>query len=96
MSWPKLSLVVDGTNYKLDPRSDHALVLDFTCPHRGCKDVGVQGSGKRPSADDRAWEADGYSTCCKKHLGLIRAEVNTLFGVREDQAVLQGRCRVYA
>jgi hypothetical protein len=48
-----------------------------------------------PGADDRAWEADGYCTACKAHVGTIRVEPDTLFGVREDEAVLMGRCRVY-
>lgn len=74
--------------------ADHALV-DGSCPLCGAAPWAVQGCGRRPSADDRAWEADGVSTCCSKPVGVIRAESNTLFGVREDAAVLGGRCRVY-
>lgn len=64
------------------------------CPYCAAP-LGVAGSGQRPSDDDQAWEADAGCTACKAHLGLLRVEVNTLFGVREDRAVLQGRCRVY-
>lgn len=55
----------------------------------------VAGSGRRPSDDDRAWEADAGCVACKAHLGILRVETNTLFGVREDERVLRGRCRVY-
>jgi len=65
------------------------------CPLCGVTPLRVQGTGKRPSADDRAYEADGIAVCCSQPVGLIRAEVSTLFGVREDRAVLVGRCRVY-
>jgi hypothetical protein len=74
--------------------ADHALV-DGACPLCRATPWGVQGTGRRPSKDDLAWEADAVTTCCKKHVGVIRAEMNTLFGVREDAAVLNSRCRVY-
>lgn len=75
-------------------QADHALV-EGACPKCGSIDFGVQGKNMRPAEDDRAHEADGYSTCCQKLVGTIRAEMDTLFGVREDEAVLHGRCRVY-
>ena len=74
--------------------ADHA-VVDGACPKCKASPCGVAGSGKHPSADDRAYEAEGYCTSCKAHVGLIRAEMDTIFGVREDRAVLEGRCRVY-
>jgi hypothetical protein len=74
--------------------ADHATCEGEVCPT--CKaPLKLVGSGKSPSQDDRAWEAQGYSACCKAHVGLIRVETDTLFGVREDEAVLNGRCRVY-
>jgi hypothetical protein len=93
----KMSLIVDGARFPLrlpHEAADHAL-CSGTCPSCGVTGFGVQGAGRRPSADDRAWEADGYCARCKKAVGLIRVEPNTLFGVREDEAVLSGRCRVY-
>lgn len=55
----------------------------------------IAGSGRRPSDDDRAWEADAGCLACKAHVGTLRVESNTLFGVREDERVLRGRVRVY-
>lgn len=74
--------------------ADHAVAAG-ACPKCNASPWGVQGAGRRPSADDRAWEADGVTTCCKQFAGIIRVETNTLFGVREDELVLSGRCRVY-
>lgn len=78
--------------------ADHALASG-ACPYCAREEDGggfkVAGSGRRPSADDRAWEADAGCLACKAHLGTLRVETNTLFGVREDEAVLRGRCRVY-
>lgn len=92
----KIFLFLNGNRYHAAPPykdADHA-VVETVCPH--CtKPLRVQGGGMRPSADDRAWEADARSVCCGKPVGVIRAETGTLFGVREDQAVLAGRCRVY-
>ena len=74
--------------------ADHAVVAG-SCPACGAADFRVAGTGRRPSADDRAWEADAVALCCGRHVGTIRLEPNTLFGVREDEAVLRGRWRVY-
>lgn len=54
-------------------------------------------TGKNPylSKDDRALEAPAFAACCGAEVGLLRAEPETLFGVREDHAVLEGRPRVY-
>lgn len=69
--------------------------VDGTCPECGVASFGARGTGRRPSADDQAWEADALSTCCNKPIGTLRVEVSTIFGVREDEAVMNGRCRVY-
>ena len=90
----KVYLLLDNQRRRCEPQGDQA-VVEGDCPLCGSKSFGVQGTGQRPSADDRAWEADGVSTCCRRRVGVIRAEMDTLFGVREDEAVLNGRCRVY-
>lgn len=90
----KAFLTVDHKRTRLTPHSDHA-VADKPCPHCSATPLKVAGTGRRPSKDDRAWEADAVALCCKKAVGIIRVEMSTIFGVREDEAVLHGRCRVY-
>ena len=60
-----------------------------------CGETAVVGTGLQYSSDRRNYEAEGCCLGCKKHLGRIIAEPNTLFGAYEDDAVLCGRCRVY-
>lgn len=74
--------------------ADH-VVVDGVCPACGVKPFKAQGGNPRPSADDRAYEADAACARCGARVGTLRAEVDTLFGVREDERVLNGRCRVY-
>lgn len=64
-------------------------------PGPALKGFKVGGSGRYASADDRAWESQAYCLKCRAHVGVLRVETGTLFGVREDEAVLSGRVRVY-
>lgn len=73
----------------------HVVVLAVKCPRCGADPFLVAGAGKRPSADDRAWEADAGCLACGARVGTLRVEADTLFGVREDEAVLRGPWRVY-
>lgn len=65
------------------------------CPSCGSLLLTVRGKGMRISEDDRAYESDGHATCCGAYLGKLRVEPSTIFGLREDEAVLYGRARVY-
>ena len=55
----------------------------------------MQGSGKLREQGSRAWEAEGYCTACDQHVGVIRVETGTLFGVREDEAMSRYGCKIY-
>lgn len=95
----KLTLKYEGTTYALrldDPDATSAIVLEAVCPKCGSSEWYVKGTGKRPGLDDRSYEADAVAMCCGARVGTIRAAVETIFGVREDRAVLEfGRARVY-
>lgn len=100
MSKPDVFLLVAGERWPLTVPFEgcaHAVAKDRACPACGALDAfGVVGKGRRISADDRAWEADGFATCCGAPVGLIRHEPSTIFGVREDaEVLLHGRARVY-
>lgn len=46
--------------------------------------------------DNNTYYADAIALCCKKPVGQLRATVDTIFGIEEDEAVLEhSRCRVY-
>jgi hypothetical protein len=69
---------------------------DCPCPSCGSPaPLRVRGNAPHLTADDRAIEAPAVTDCCGATVGTLRAEPETLFGVREDRAVLEGRPRVY-
>lgn len=76
--------------------ADHAVLEGATtCPACGSPaPVKLAGDGRRVAGHD-AWEADAYALCCRERVGTIRAEASTIFGVEEDERVLNGRARVY-
>jgi hypothetical protein len=67
------------------------------CP--ACRAKGptrLGGTGMSIGPDDRHYVADAVALCCKRKVGVLRAYPSTLFGLREDEAVLvRGRARVY-
>lgn len=91
----KITLRIGDAKRALRPVNERFAEADGACPRCKHQPLRVLGNGKRPSDDDRAWEADGSCFDCAEPLGLIRAEVDTMFGVREDIAVGL-RARVYS
>lgn len=77
------------------PGADHGVVQGRPCV--GClrAPFKVAGANKRISSDDRAYEADAVSVCCNCHVGILRAETSTLFGLREDEAIARLGVRIY-
>lgn len=71
------------------------VVAPGACPACGAEPWHVAGTDCYVTADDRAYEARATARCCGAHVGTLRAEPATLFGIHEDRAVLCGRARVY-
>lgn len=92
----KFFLVRDGkkTPFKANPE-DTSVSFPEACPHCGVIPMRVTGIGQRIAEDDHAYEADGVCVKCQQHIGTIRGEVNTLFGVREDEAVFSMGVKIY-
>jgi hypothetical protein len=89
-------LLLDGAKIPcpMPEGSNGVTVPEMTCPE--CRQpLVVGGAGSRPSKDDRAYEADASCLGCRKRMGTLRVETDTIFGVREDERVLNGRVRVY-
>lgn len=96
MSKPKIRLHLEAEVRKAEPPfegADHA-VVEGACPLCGATPFKVQGTGRRIQSHD-TYAADTVTMCCEKPGGELRVTVNTLFGIREDEEVLRGRCRVY-
>jgi len=85
---PPRSLSVDA------PYATHALAPGV-CPHCKTAPFYVAGTGVSIASDDRAYEAGAVALCCKRRVGVIRAEVSTLFGVTEDEQVTAGPWKVF-
>lgn len=66
---------------------DHA-VADCDCHECGHTPLRVRGESPRISSDDQAYESDGRCFDCGSAIGLVRAEMETMFGLREDEAVV--------
>lgn len=101
-------LVMEGPRRKAReraPNADHAVVSGpcpgcgeskpYDCAAGDLEGFRVQGTGRRIADDDRAYEADAVSVCCNRRVGVLRLETNTLFGVREDEAVSRLGVRIY-
>jgi hypothetical protein len=76
------------------PDANHA-TADGRCPTCNTEPFRVQGTGRRIAADDRAYEADAVCLACAQIVGTLRVEVNTLFGLREDEAVFRSGVKIY-
>jgi hypothetical protein len=77
------------------PGADHVVVVDTLCPGCGASPFKVSGTGMHIAPNDRDYEADAVALCCDRRVGTLRVETNTLFGLREDEAIARSRCRIY-
>lgn len=63
------------------------------CPACFATDVGIGGRNRRHDHDTHY--ADAHCLACSAHIGTIEVTVSTIFGIEEDESVLNGRVRVY-
>lgn len=88
---PKVTLKVPGEEkarkVHVESKEATSAVVDGACPHCKIETLRVSGCNRRISADDRAYEADGHCISCSAYVGELRQETNTLFGLREDEAI---------
>lgn len=75
--------------------SAESVTVPGECPYCASKTWRVAGQNKRISHDDIAYEADAIALCCGGAVGVLRAETNTLFGLREDEALSRFGIRIY-
>ena len=64
------------------------------CPACKASQARIAGSGISHHDHDRYY-ADGRCMSCMSTIGVIETARDTIFGIEEDSAVLEGRARVY-
>lgn len=73
--------------------ADHA-VAPGSCPKCNAEPFKVAGRSMLIAERDE-YHADGFCLACEARVGTLIAVVPTLFGLEEDERVLNSRCRVY-
>lgn len=76
------------------PGAPAAEVPALACPHCGEQPLRAAGRGIRETTHD-TYVADAACQACGGAVGTLRAQVDTIFGIEEDERVLHGRARVY-
>ena len=69
-------------------------IADGECPHCEAFPFSVGGHGKHIEGHG-TYAADASCIACGERVGVLRARVETLFGLEEDEAMMNGRARVY-
>lgn len=87
-----------GNVYKLKPDEGSTTIgTKETCPHCNTENVRVKGTGQSidPNSPRDTYRADAVCDSCGEPVGVLRVKMDTLFGIEEDERVLNGRARVY-
>ena len=69
--------------------------VDFKLADAHCGGEHLTARGGDPTIDYDTYTSKAVCAVCGDHLGTLTVRVNTLFGIEEDQRVLNGRARVY-
>ena len=69
-------------------------IADGECPHCEAYPFSVGGHGQHIHSHD-TYAADASCIACGERVGVMYARVDTLFGLEEDEAIANGRARVY-
>ncbi len=91
---------------KITVRLSDGQVIEATCPFEGSQAVDTNATcprcseplrvfGGETAHDHDTYSAPAHCLACRNAIGTIRVRVSTLFGIDEDDAVLNGRPRVY-
>ena len=99
----KVTLTANGRTYALKTPAKGIPTAEVpqieACPSCGQKphleeSFKVAGRGIRETTHD-TYVTDAHAVCCGAYVGTLRATVSTIFGIEEDERVLNGRARVY-
>jgi hypothetical protein len=94
----KVALRLDGHEHfpkEMPEDGAGAVLFGIPCPHCKAKaPIYVRGRGITQKTHDE-YIADAKHTACGGAMGQLVVTVDTVFGIEEDEMVLNGRCRVY-
>lgn len=91
--WLEIQRATGTDRRQVMPNGTHGIARGV-CPGCGATPFMVQGHGRHRHTHD-TFRAAGTAKCCGDSVGYIYAKANTLFGLEEDEVVLNGRARVY-
>jgi len=78
-----------------EPRSEHVEVA-VKCPFCGALPLCVKGEGSNiVRGRDSYQNFSAVTLCCKKPVDWIKSQMDTIFGLEEDERVLNGPWKVY-
>lgn len=78
---------------KVQPIDEHA-IAEGACPKCKHDPFLVAGTGQSVESHD-TYRADAVCLSCKERVGVLRVQVETIFGVEEDERVQGGPWKVY-
>lgn len=88
--------IAGGTRYVAPADGQPFAIAAGACPGCSATPFRVRGLKRRRDQNDRDYVADAVCCDCAAPVGLLRARMDTFFGLAEDEAVLEyGRGRVY-
>lgn len=94
----KVTVQVEGKTRSATLPEDYEnaeyVTVSGTCPHCGVEPFNVRGGGIMSKDHDSKY-AEASCLACGKHVGRMRVRFDTIFGIEEDERVLNGRYRVY-
>ena len=94
----KVTLEIDGKRHRVptpEPGVLHVELPGHACPACGAAPLRARGVDRRIESHD-TYAADAHAVCCEAPIGTIRAQIPTIFGLEEDEAMTRfARGRVY-
>ncbi len=77
------------------PENEKWIDVEGRCPTCDRGEFRVIGDIKRQRVGSHEVTAPALALCCGAEVGAVLVEMDTIFGLEEDERVLNGRCRVY-
>lgn len=92
----KVSVVIADESRSCSlPEHERWIDVAGRCPECKADVLRVIGDKRRQDIGHDTVTAPALATCCGSTIGKVRVELDTIFGLEEDERVLHGRCRVY-